>query len=77
MINKVHCIDCKHLKQLGQHSDKECRHQNNILEKIKEENWYSTEIKIKWARKPWQINKNNDCPWFESKWVKEGIGVEK
>jgi len=43
-----------------------CSYPENVITTSKT-NWLSIKTKHKYKRKPWRINKNNDCSWFSSK----------
>ena len=49
---KVYCTECEW------YQDGFCKNEENLYE---EDSWAS---RIKMKRKPWEINKLNDCKWF-------------
>lgn len=60
MSEKVYCRDCWFYRE-SQMRRPECHAPQNLIAKDK---WYERIFHAK--NKPWKINKNNDCIWFDT-----------
>jgi len=79
-MEKVFCKDCiffdgkfqtpymvlerLNVKELVQ---ADCTHYLNIKKEIIKETWYEQEIVHKYIKEPRELNKNNDCKYYDSK----------
>jgi hypothetical protein len=59
-VDKVFCNECKYFGNAENHANSECRHPSNRHKK--NDNWLKRDMSL--FRKPWKINKKNNCPWF-------------
>lgn len=66
---KVYCEDCKFLTQFA--VTYLCKHPTNI-EPWTKDTWLKPVAQLLNADRPWKINANNDCPWFEQKEEEDG-----
>lgn len=64
MGERVFCKDCKYLIKVSD----ECKYPDNISDKKRiSVNWYEKTEWNNYLSKPYKINKNNDCEWYEKK----------
>jgi len=56
----VFCIECRYFENAEIHANSKCKHPSNRNKK--NDNWLKKDISI--FRKPWKINKKNNCTWF-------------
>lgn len=69
MENEIYCSKCKYIFRYeinGLFISYDCKHPNNITE-IEENNWYHKYTSEIYKNIPENINKNNDCKWYEMK----------
>lgn len=59
-VDKVFCIECYYFKSAEIHAHSECNHPSNRNKK--NDNWLKRDTSL--FRKPWKINKKNNCHWF-------------
>jgi hypothetical protein len=74
MAQKVYCSKCKSIEGaksiFGDTSKIKCGNSNNMKKVVEETNilWYEEPKSwTEYDKQPSEINKNNNCPWFEAK----------
>jgi hypothetical protein len=58
----VFCSECYYYQSAHLHANSECRHPDNRNKK--NDNWLRRDTAK--HRKPWKINKKNNCPWYDA-----------
>ena len=66
---KRYCIKCRYLGWYSYPSPPEhyCLHEDNKTKKIVKDDWLERKESFFFISSPKEINKNNDCQWFERK----------
>jgi len=60
---KVYCDDCNNLRYKHADDIYNCGSKDNVID-LGEDTWACRMHKIEYKNKPQELNKNNDCEWF-------------
>lgn len=63
-MEKIYCINCKYLNLTTQNIGYKCSYPENVKQNFND-NWLKIESVYKYKKPPFEINKHNNCRWYE------------